>query len=333
MDASAVAVAHPNIALIKYWGNRDNELRLPQNSSISMTLSGLHTVTRVHFSDGLAADTVDLQGRPAPTAEGERVTRHLDLIRRRANIRARAEVVSASDFPAGAGLASSASAFAALTVAAARAAGLDLSSAELSRLARRGSGSACRSIFGGFVEWAAGQDDLSSYAVPLAPPDHWPLADLVAVVSTTEKSVGSSEGHRLAATSPMQAERLLGAEARLAACRAAIRDRDFAALAAVVEQDSDWMHAVMESSTPPLRYRLPASHAVVSAVREWRASGAAVCYSLDAGPNVHCLCPMAQASALEPRLRRLPGVMQVISAGVGPAPRLLAEDDPLTGLL
>ena len=333
MDSTAVAAAHPNIALIKYWGNRDDALRIPQNGSISMTLAGLRTVTRVRFGDDLPSDSVVLHGAPATGEARARVTRHLDLIRQLAGLTARAEVVSASDFPTGAGLASSASAFAALTVAAAHAAGLNLSATDLSRLARRGSGSACRSIFGGYVEWAAGRDDQTSYAAPLAPADHWPLVDLVAVVSTEEKNVGSSEGHRLAATSPLQAPRLAGAEARLAACRTAIRDRDFPALAAIVEQDSDLMHAVMESSNPPIRYRLPVSLALMAAVRGWRADGQAVCTTLDAGPNVHCLCPAAQAPAIERQLMDVAGVMRVISAPVGAGARRLADSDPLTGLL
>jgi diphosphomevalonate decarboxylase len=333
MDSTAVAAAHPNIALIKYWGNRDDALRLPMNGSISMTLGGLHTVTRVRFREALSTDVIVVDRRPATASAHQRVTRHLDLVRQLAGHMARAEVDSASNFPTGAGLASSASAFAALTLAASQAAGLDLSGADLSRLARRGSGSACRSIFGGFVEWTAGLDEPSSYAAPLAPADHWPLIDLIAVVSTKEKGVGSSEGHRLAATSPLQAGRVLAAEGRLAACREAIFARDFSRLAAVVEEDSDLMHAVMESSTPPLRYRTSVSLQITSAVRSWRAAGYFVCATLDAGPNVHCLCPASQAPAIEKLLMDLGGVLRLISAPVGLGARLLAETDPLTRLL
>src|SRR3970040_1190269 len=147
MDSTAVAAAHPNIALIKYWGNRDDALRIPQNGSISMTLAGLHTVTRVRFGDDLPSDSVVLHGLPATGEARARVTRHLDLIRHLARLTAQAEGVSASAFPPGAGLASSASAFAALTVAAAHAAGLDLSATDLSRLGRRGAGFARRLFF------------------------------------------------------------------------------------------------------------------------------------------------------------------------------------------
>lgn len=333
MDSSAVAAAHPNIALIKYWGNRDEDLRLPLNGSISMTLAGLHTVTRVRFSDALATDAVFLHGRAASSAERERVIRQVDIVRRQGGVSARAEVASVSDFPVGAGLASSASAFAALSLAAATAAGLDLSPTDLSRLARRGSGSACRSVFGGFVEWFAGEDDRGSFAAPLAPTEHWPLTDLIAVVSTAPKSVGSSEGHRLAHTSSRQAARLAGAAQRLATCRAAILGRDFAALADVVEEDSDLMHEVMESSVPPLHYRLPVSHALMDAVRGWRQAGTPVCTTLDAGPNVHCLCLADAAPSVLERLRRFEGVLHVVIAGGGEAARLLSPDDSLIGLL
>jgi len=330
---TATAQANPNLALIKYWGNRDEGLRLPANGSISMTLGELHTVTRVTFQVDREGDRVVLQGAPAAAPASERVSRHLDLIRDSAGLRAGADVVSTSDFPIGAGLASSASAFAALTVAAAAAARLSLRPMELSRLARRGSGSACRSIFGGFVEWFAGTDDATSFAAPLAPEGHWPLVDLVAVIRAEEKSLGSTEGHRLASTSPLQPQRVAGAAARLTACRQAILLRDFDALASIVEEDSDLMHAVMETSSPPLHYRLAATDALISAVRRWRKAGLAVCTSVDAGPNVHCLCPIDAADTVEARLAAQPGVGRVIRASVGAAARLLSPDDPLTRLI
>jgi diphosphomevalonate decarboxylase len=241
--------------------------------------------------------------------------------------------VSASDFPIGAGLASSASAFAALTVAAARAAGLSLTPTELSRLARHGSGSACRSIFGGFVEWLPGADDRTSFAAPLAGADHWALADLIAIVSGEAKPIGSSEGHRLAPTSPLQAARVATANSRIEKCRGAVLRKDFALLAAVVELDSHMMHAVMQTSTPPLLYWSAASITVMTAVRDWRLAGLDIAYTLDAGPNVHCLCPAAEVDLVSERLLSLPGVIQVLQAGVGAEARLLSPQDPLLALL
>ncbi len=203
---SATAQASPNIAFIKYWGNLDSQLRIPANGSISMNLGGLTTHTTVTFDPNLAGDELLLGGKPAPSLALLRVSVLLDRVRLLAGSTLHAHVESANNFPAGAGIASSASAFAALSLAASAAAGLQLGKSELSRLARTGSGSACRSIPGGFVEWQAGHNHETSYAFSIAAPDHWDLVDCVAIVSHAHKRTGSSEGHHLASTSPLQAD-------------------------------------------------------------------------------------------------------------------------------
>src|SRR3989304_954806 len=199
------ALAHPNIAFIKYWGNRDNVLRLPSNSSISMNLDGLYTRTTVSFQPSLPFDELIINGHETTGKGLERISQMLDIIRGMANITERAEVISENNFPSGAGIASSASAFAALALAGSRAAGLKLDEQELSRLARRGSGSASRSIPGGFVEWQAGTGDDDSFAFSIARPDHWKLVDCIAIVTASHKKTGSTEGHSIAGTSPLQA--------------------------------------------------------------------------------------------------------------------------------
>jgi diphosphomevalonate decarboxylase len=236
----------------------------------------------------------------------------------------RAQVVSENNFPSGAGIASSAAAFAALALAASRAAGLDLSQAKLSRLARRGSGSASRSIPGGFVEWQAGETDEDSYAFSIAPPGHWDLADCVAIVSAGHKQTGSTEGHALAGSSPLQVARVADALRRLDICRRAILERDFEALAKIVELDSDMMHAVMMTSTPGLFYYQPASLTVMQMVREWRAGGTPVCYTVDAGPNIHVICLREYIGETEKNLRELPGVQDVLAASVGGPARIVS---------
>jgi diphosphomevalonate decarboxylase len=321
---SATAKANSNIAFIKYWGNRDNELRLPSNGSISMNLDGLFTRTTVTFSASSGSDSLRIGNRPVTGPGLGRVSLFLDLVRRLAGMNLRAEVVSENNFPSGAGIASSAAAFAALALAASSAAGLDLSEAELSRLARRGSGSASRSIPGGFVEWQAGETDENSYAFPIAPPKHWELVDCVAIVSAGHKKTGSTEGHALAPTSPLQTARVEDAPRRLDLCRRAILERDFDAFAAIVELDSDMMHAVMMTSNPGLFYWQPASITVMETVREWRAGGLPVCYTVDAGPNIHVLCPREQAEGVERRLRQLPGLQDVLVAGVGGPARIVS---------
>ncbi len=316
---SASAQAHPNIALIKYWGNRDDALRLPVNGSISMNLAGLHARTEVSFQPSLPFDELIINGREVTGKGLQRVSAILDIVRGMAGVTAKAEVISDVNFPTGAGIASSAAAFAALALAASRAAGLTLSEAQLSRLARLGSGSASRSIPAGFVEWKVGASDEDSVAESIAPPEHWDLVDCIAIVSATHKKTGSTEGHALAATSPLQAARIADTPRRLDICRRAVLVRDFNALAEIIELDSDMMHAVMMTSRPALHYWEPASVTVMQAVRNWRAQGLPVAYTVDAGPNVHVLCPLGAREEAESKLRTLPGVGNVLGAGVGGA--------------
>jgi len=320
---TATALAHPNIAFIKYWGNRDAALRLPANGSLSMNLGRLYTRTTVIWDENLTEDRLTLNGAAVSGPALQRVSAFLDLIRAQAGRRGGARVVSETNFPPGAGLASSAAAFAALTLAATHAAGLELDAVALSRLARRASGSACRSIPGGFVEWQVGTGDADSYAISIAPPEHWALVDLIAIVSAEHKSVGSSEGHALASSSPFQAARLADAPRRLDLCRRALLTRDFEALATIVELDSDMMHAVMMTSTPPLCYWQPATIAIMHAVRAARARGMAVCYTIDAGPNVHVLCPEAERQAARALLTGIAGVQQILESEPGGPARLL----------
>lgn len=323
MNGSATAVSHPNIAFIKYWGNRDHDLRLASSGSISMTLGALSTRTAVRFDPRLAADQLTLNGQGATEEARLRVSAHLDLVRERSSLTEYAHVESENDFPSGAGLASSASAFASLTLAACAAASLQLGPHELSRLARRGSGSAGRSIFGGFVEALTGPVDADGYALPIAPAEHWALVDWIVVVHSAAKSIGSSEGHRLADSSPLQAARIADAPRRLNLCRQAILRRDFSALAEIAELDSDRMHAVMQTSQPPLLYWQPQSIELMHAVRRWRLEGLPVCYSLDAGPNVHCLCPSDHADEVGSRLRALCPEARLIRSGPGGPARLV----------
>jgi diphosphomevalonate decarboxylase len=322
-NGTAAAVSHPNIAFIKYWGNRQDTLRLPANGSISMTLGDLLTRTSMRFDPKLRADQLTLNGQAASEEARLRVSAHLDYIRGLCHSSEHAVIESQSDFPSAAGLASSASAFASLTLAACAAAGLELDPRDHSRIARRGSGSACRSVFGGFVEAYTGESDLDGYAQQLAAPDHWDLVDWVVITSQAPKQVGSSEGHRLAATSPLQAARVADAPRRLNLCRQAILQRDFATLASVVEQDSNLMHAVMLTSQPTLIYWHPETVKLMQAIRRWREQGLSVCYTVDAGPNVHCLCLAEQAEQVGRQLESLVPEARLIQSGVGGPARLV----------
>lgn len=338
MKASARAGA--NIAFVKYWGQADPELNLPLNNSLSMTLDNAFTLTTVEFLPGLAADVLRLNDEPAGAAATRRVMAQLDRLRALAAAQPapgfghnpalnpaswRARVESRNSFPTGAGIASSASGFAALTVAAAAGLGLDLTPAELSAMARLASGSACRSLHGGYVEWLAGTSHADSYAVQVAPPEHWRLVDAVAVVSGEAKEVPSEAGHRLASTSPFLAARLATVDGALAACRAAILARDLDALGEAAEADALSLHAVALTSRPSVWYWNCGTQAVVEAVRAWRRDGLPAYFTIDAGPNVHILTLPEHLPAVRARLGEIPAVKEVIVCGPGPGATLLSE--------
>jgi diphosphomevalonate decarboxylase len=317
MTKSATAQAHPNIAFIKYWGNRDDRLRLPENSSISMNLDGLFTRTGVTWTEDSDSDELLLNGIPQSGGALTRVSQHLTMIRERTGIRGYAKVESSNNFPMGAGIASSASSSAALAVAAVHAAGLELSERELTTLARLGSGSAARSVPSGFVEWYTGETHDESYAESMAAPDYWDLVDVIAVVSTEHKDIGSTQGHQTAKSSPLQNARVESAKERFAICKSAILNRDFATFANIVELDSNIMHGVMMTSTPRLFYWFPTSLIIMREIPRWRSGGLQVCYTLDAGPNVHCICLRNDVEIVSERLKALSGVMDIKIAGAG----------------
>lgn len=323
----ATSFANSNIAFIKYWGNRDHKLRLPLTSSISMNLDGLHTRTTVTFDSSYTTDVIVLGGDVQSPEASQRVSDHLDRIRALAETKAFARVESQNNFPSGTGIASSASGFAALTLAACAAAGLQLSERELSILARQGSGSASRSIPNGYVEWQRGNnlDGSDSFAYSIAAPDHWALADCIAIVSYAHKEIGSTDGHALAATSPLQQARIDDTPRRLHTCRAALLARDFSQFAETIEEDSTLMHTIMMTSRPPLYYWLPPTLAILESVRQWRAEGLPVCATIDAGPNVHIITLAEHKNEVANRLQTLPGVQTVLTATPGGPAVLIGE--------
>jgi len=289
-----------------------------------MNLDGLHTQTTVTFDSSLNDDEVIIEKKSQTGAARERVIKHLDLIRDRAKTTTRARVESENNFPTGAGIASSASAFAALTTAACAAADLHLSERELTIIARMGSGSASRSVPTGFVEWHRGERSDESFAESIASPDYWNLIDCVAIVSAKHKEVGSTDGHSLANTSPLQQARVDDAPRRLKICREALLKKDFARFADIVEEDAVMMHAIMMTSRPPLFYWLPPTLAVMGAVKEWRAKGGIpVCFTIDAGANVHVITLSDQVSEIESRLRAMSGVQDVLKAKAGEGAKVI----------
>ena len=329
MSERVTAVAPSNLAFVKYWGARDLDRAIPRHPSISMTLSRCRSrCTAVPRTGGRGDEVLRPNGDggvvPASEEFAAPVLRHVERLRRRAGGGPDLRVATRNNFPTGAGLASSASGFAALTLACAGVFDLHPSAAELSVWARRsGSGSAARSTLGGYVEWPSPEDgDMEGPARQLAPPEHWDLRDVVALVDPGQKEVSSREGHRRAESSPHYRRRLELVPDRLAEVRDALRECDLRRLGPVLETEAVELHLVAMSSRPPAFYWSPGTLRVMEAVRALRSEeGIAAYYTIDAGPNVHVLCGPRDEERVVQRMRELPPVRDVLRDRVGGGPR------------
>jgi diphosphomevalonate decarboxylase len=319
------AIAHPNIALIKYWGKSDVASNLPAVGSISITLDTLTTTTHVRFDDRLEDDEFILDGRSSP-ARQQRVRHCLDLVRHHSGTAHFAHVRSDNSFPTAAGLASSASGFAALVTAADRALGTELGAETRAELARRCSGSAARSIFGGYVELTLDRQTRSTTVRQIQPPDAWPLEVVIAVTSVVEKKIGSTEGMELTAeTSPYYAAWVDSSEKDLREAHVAIESRDFEMLATVSEQSCLKMHATALAARPGLVYWNGTTVACIHLVRELRQRGTPVFFTIDAGPQVKAICTPEESAGVAGLLADVPGVVEIIRCGLGDGARVVGN--------
>ena len=318
----AIVRAHANIALAKYWGKADIARNLPAVPSLSLTLDGMRTTTEVSFLPELSADELVLGGAVQAGKPLARASKLLNEVRSLAGVPTFARVRSHNDFPTASGLASSASGFAALALAAVNALDLALPSARVSALARAASASAARSLFGGYVELGASAEA----AVRVAPPEHWPLCMLVAVTSEAAKDTGSTDGmQHTASTSPYYQSWVTDAPRLFAEVKAAVLAKDFERLAPAAEQSALAMHASMLAASPALIYFRPATLAVIEAVRAARRSGIAACFTIDAGPHVKVIVEPHNAAAMQKLLSGVEGVLRVLSSTPGPDASTLAE--------
>ncbi len=307
----ATAVAPANIAFIKYWGKKNEVLRLPENGSISMNLSNLLTTTTVAFSPDSQTDEVVIDGQ-SQDKEQKRMVGHLDRIRQLAKINYKAKVTSKNNFPSSTGLSSSASGFAALTVAATKAAGLNLNAKELSILARQGSGSACRSIPDGFVEWLDGDTSETSYAVSIFPPDYWNVVDVVVIVSKEKKDVSTTEGQKLAVSSPFFTVRQSQIKEKIGKIKNLIKTKKFVEFGELIEEEALELHAIMLTSTPSLLYWLPGTVELMRLARQLRQEGLPVYFTVNTGQNIHLIVQKKDADILLKQLNKLDVVHKVI---------------------
>jgi diphosphomevalonate decarboxylase len=326
----ATATANANIALIKYWGKRDKKLMLPQNGSISMTCEGMKTDTTVEFSSSYQQDEFVLDGKSLTEGrEFNDVVAHLSLIREQAGITEKAKIVSNNSMPTAAGLASSASGFAALSVAGAHAAGLQLSSQEITMLSRRGSGSASRSTEEGFVEWFRGEkeDGSDSFGKTILKVSEWPEFRMLAtIVSSAAKKVKSRAGMAQSVDNcPYYKGWLDTVNEDLEIVRKALHEKDFTLVGKTAEYNALKMHAVMMTTTPAIVYWMPATLEIMHAIMAWRAEGLESYYTMDAGPQVKVLCLEKDVAELTKRLQALSGVEKIIECKPGQGAQLLEE--------
>ena len=313
------ARAHTNIALLKYWGKADTNLIIPTTTSISLTLNEFYTDTTVWFDEQLTVDDITLNNVSLAGRSYEKVTRFMDLVRDRANQHQFVHVHSINHVPTAAGLASSASAFAALAGAASAAAGLSLEPADLSRLARRGSGSASRSIFGCFAQWDRGHDDQTSVAHALTETVDWPIQLLTLIVNDQPKKIDSRGGMQNArANSPFYQQWVDMANAQVPAMQAAINNHDLVTLGTLAEANALQMHAQNMVANPPFTYLTDVSWLIIETVKALRATGIPVYATMDAGPNVKLISQPADTEKIMAALRQVLPEIQVTVATPGP---------------
>lgn len=324
----ATATANANIALVKYWGKRDSKLILPQNGSISMTCDGMSTITTVEFSDKYKEHVITINDEELKKDEKD-IYGHIDRICGLAKIKQKAKIASESNFPVAAGLASSASGLAALTLAATKAAGLSLKEKELSILARQGSGSASRSICEGFAEWHRGSLDngSDSYAESIADKNYWPEFRMIAtIVQESKKKVSSRAGMaQTVANCPFYEGWLKTVNHDLDAMRTGIKQKDFTTVGSTAEHNALKMHATMMTTTPPIIYWNPATVEIMHSVHIWRSEDLECYFTMDAGPNVKVLCLQKNEKEIVKKLSALTGVRKTLVCKPGEGAKLIKE--------
>ena len=315
-------IAPANIAFIKYWGRKDNDLFIPLNNNISMSIDGCLTKTTIELVDSdkdiikvkfYGKDYIDLDSN---SIKAKNIFAQIKRIRRLSKIEKKVFIMSENNFPADAGIASSASSFAAITSALLIAYDLKEKFEDKKELSRQirlsGSASAVRSAYGGFVEMYSGKDHESTYAVQIADEKSWDLVDLIAVLDTKEKKVSSSQGHEAAYTSPYLMTRINEMQSRIVKCREAIINQDFSSLGMAIEADAISMHLVMMTSNPPIYYWNGTTMEIIRNIVEWREEGLESYFTIDAGANVHVICKKNDAKKVNEKLSKVPGVLWTI---------------------
>lgn len=312
------AKAHSNIALIKYWGKENEEFIIPKNSSLSLTLDALYTETEVSFiEDENDGDIFYLDGELQDEGQHIKLSKYIDIFRELSGVKKSVLVNSYNHVPTAAGLASSASGFAALAMALNKLFNLNYSNEEITKLARRGSGSASRSIFGGFVEWVKGDKHENSYARKIDDAQ-WDIAMIILVLKNEKKEISSRVAMKQTIeTSPLYNAHVESCEEDLENIKQAIKNRDFTTLGKIAEHNAMRMHATMLSSNPPIIYFKEDSIRAIEKVQSMRAKGHEIYYTMDAGPNVKILCRKSETQSIVEELKKEFDESKIIISDIG----------------
>jgi diphosphomevalonate decarboxylase len=321
--------APSNIAFLKYWGKQSVAGQWPAGDSLSMTLEHSRSTVKITASE-TAKDDIRIAG----IIQGEgKVLQHLEYLRRTLGFAEHVTLESSNNFPSECGIASSASSFAAITIAAisfwtksssfAELAANGFDRQRLAHLARMGSGSAGRSLWGGYVQWLAGGQEDQQVLEPLIAAEHWDLSDLIVVLARGKKPVSSSEAHRSAWSSPLFRPRLAGLRERGDRMIAALRKQDIEALGPLLEDEALEMHSVMMTSSPSANFWTRETPVFLTWLREARrADGLPAWFTIDAGPNVHVICESGKANLVASRIKKQFPTAEIIMDRVGTGPNL-----------
>lgn len=322
-----IARAHTNIALIKYWGKRDEIAFLPMNSSLSLTLDAFYTDTKVTINSKSETDQFFLNGQLQNRETHHVITQFINLFYTDRKTRPLLSIESYNHVPTAAGLASSASAFAALAFALNKFSGLNLSNDVLSTYARQGSGSATRSLYGGFVEWQRGENKADSKAVFIDDAS-WDIAMIFLILNKEKKEISSRQGmQHTVDTSPFYQAWVEVAANDLARLKEAIKKQDFTMLGEITEANGMAMHATMLASRPPFTYLSGRSIKAINLIKELRKSGLSCYYTMDAGPNVKILCRQSETTAILNKLKKVYNEKEIVVAKPGVAPFLISKNE------
>ena len=312
------AKAHANIALIKYWGKKDDELFLPFTSSLSLTLDQLYTITSVEIDEALTEDIFVLNGVIQDKNETMKISKFVDFFRKNNRF---VRIESFNSFATAAGLASSASGYAALAKALNHEFGWNYSNQELSRITRKGSGSATRSLFGGFAVWQTGNDE-SSYGYPLN--IDMDIVMVIGVVNDTKKSQSSRSMMKTTVTQSAYFKAWVQqSEIDYKEMMTAVERRDLVRIGKIAERNAMMMHATLLANEVPFFYLQPKSLEIIQLVQELREQGVLAYYTMDAGPNVKIITNSNYQEQVIKQLTAILDDKQIIIAKPGPGATVL----------